>query len=124
MLQVIEKTGRVLHTVDLGDEYGFVDIDGKHGNSEKLYCLLSTFTVVATLHSQQTKAISRLIGLVLLQLPIKDQFHRKNVSGRSPPNIRSVSDALRKAGWVKTSQYIPSFVKVPGWVLTAVYSKL
>ncbi|KAF8373750.1 dhs-9 [Pristionchus pacificus] len=69
--RVIEKTGRILSTADLGDEYGFVDIDG-----------------------------------------------------RRPPNFRSISYALNRAGWTKTSQFIPGWFKCPGWVITAFCSKL
>ncbi|GMT23503.1 hypothetical protein PFISCL1PPCAC_14800, partial [Pristionchus fissidentatus] len=69
--RVIEKTGRILSTADMGDEYGFVDIDG-----------------------------------------------------RRPPNFRSISFALRRAGWLRTSDFVPSWIKCPGWIITAFCSKL
>ncbi|GMS95463.1 hypothetical protein PENTCL1PPCAC_17638 [Pristionchus entomophagus] len=69
--RVIDKTGRILGTADLGDEYDFVDIDG-----------------------------------------------------RRPPNFRSICFSVRRAGWTKTSEYIPSWLKCPGWIITALCSKL
>lgn len=64
------KTGRILITADLGDEYGFVDVDSRY-----------------------------------------------------PANIRGLSSLFKIHGWEKTSEWIPSWVKVPGWLLTVSSSK-
>uniref|UniRef100_A0A914WP64 Dehydrogenase/reductase SDR family member 1 n=1 Tax=Plectus sambesii TaxID=2011161 RepID=A0A914WP64_9BILA len=68
---VLDKTGRVLITGDLGREYGFLDIDG-----------------------------------------------------RSPPTIRSVKAALQFASYHRLASWIPEWVRVPGWMITASVSKL
>ncbi|TKR92790.1 hypothetical protein L596_007369 [Steinernema carpocapsae] len=68
---VIRKTGRVLLTADLGDEYGFLDVDGG-----------------------------------------------------KPASIRSVSALLKLAGCSFLYPYLPRWIKVPGWVMTAFTSKL
>jgi len=67
----LHKTGRILVTADLGDEYGFTDVDGRH-----------------------------------------------------PPNFRSLKTLLKFNRWERTAWLVPSWVKVPGWVITASASKL
>nr|CDJ93207.1 Short-chain dehydrogenase reductase SDR domain containing protein [Haemonchus contortus] len=67
----MEKTGRILITADMGNEYGFRDIDG-----------------------------------------------------RDPPNMRSLSFLLSHSGYKQTAELIPSWVKVPGWLLWGATSRL
>jgi len=67
----LQKTGKILITGDLGDEYGFTDIDGER-----------------------------------------------------MPSLRSLNRLLKRGGWNKTAWLIPSWIKVPGWVVTALNSRL
>jgi len=67
----IQKTGKILVTADLGDEYGFTDIDG-----------------------------------------------------RRPPSLRSLKQLLKIGRWERTAWWIPSWIKLPGWMISASTSKL
>ncbi|ETN75952.1 oxidoreductase, short chain dehydrogenase/reductase family protein [Necator americanus] len=67
----MEKTGRTLITADIGNEYGFLDTDG-----------------------------------------------------RKPPNLRSLSYLLSHTGHTQAAQWVPSWVKIPGWFLWASSSRL
>jgi len=67
----LQKTGRILITSDLADEYGFSDVDGRH-----------------------------------------------------PPSFRSLKQLLKFGRWERTAWFVPSFIKVPGWMITASASKL
>ncbi|KAK6045133.1 oxidoreductase, short chain dehydrogenase/reductase family protein [Cooperia oncophora] len=67
----MEKTGRVLMTADMGNEYGYKDIDDRY-----------------------------------------------------PPNFRSVSFLLHYGGFKQTAEWIPSWVRLPGWLLWGAHNRL
>jgi len=67
----LQKTGKIVITGDLSDEYGFTDIDGLR-----------------------------------------------------PPSLRSAYFLLKSLGWTKTARFVPSWIKVPGWALSAWNSSL
>lgn len=68
---IMKKTGKILLSRDLGDEYGFVDEDGAQ-----------------------------------------------------PVSLRCVSDLLDMSGWKMTSKFVPSFLRIPHWMISMAGNKL
>lgn len=46
------------------------------------------------------------------------------LSGRSPPTMRSVNTMLKYFGYKRAASFVPQCVRLPGWLLTAIQSKL
>ena len=98
---IMKKTGRILIAPDLGEEYGFVDI-----NSEMN---LAYFV----------KNIQTDLGGSVYKNNNFDHF----LSGLKAPGMRNVKDLLQKAGYLKFASFVPSFLNIPYWMLSLAGSK-
>ncbi|CAD6196001.1 unnamed protein product [Caenorhabditis auriculariae] len=63
-------------------------------------------------------------GKILITEDLGSEYGFKDIDGSTPGNLRSVSWIIEFFGWKKTASLIPSWVKLPGWVMWAGTSRL
>ncbi|KAJ1352020.1 hypothetical protein KIN20_008207 [Parelaphostrongylus tenuis] len=63
-------------------------------------------------------------GRILITEDLGKEYGFQDIDGRDPPNIRSVTFLLSHGGHNQLAQWVPSWVKVPGWLLWATSSRL
>ncbi|KHJ83988.1 hypothetical protein OESDEN_16304 [Oesophagostomum dentatum] len=63
-------------------------------------------------------------GRILVTADIGSEYGFRDIDGRDPPNFRSLSFLLSSAGYKQTAQWVPQWVKVPGWLLWGSTSRL
>jgi len=62
-------------------------------------------------------------GKVLVAADLASEYGFTDIDGRSPPSLRSFKGLLKRGGWERTSWLVPSWVRMPGWVISALTSK-
>jgi len=62
-------------------------------------------------------------GKVLIAADLAQEYGFNDIDGRDPPSLRSVKQLLQVGRWERTAQWIPSWIKVPGWFLAGATSK-
>ncbi|CAH1271180.1 DHRS1 [Branchiostoma lanceolatum] len=73
-------------------------------------------------HLATDSDVMRKSGRVFTTNDLADEYGFKDIDGRSPPDfVRRVRDRLSAAGYTRLAAWVPSFVKIPGWMLTAYY---
>ena len=97
----MKKTGRILIAPDLGEGYGFVDINGE-------------MNLAYFVKNIQTE----LDGSVY-----KSNNFEYFLSGLKAPGMRNVKDLLQKARYFKFASFVPSFLNIPYWMLSVAGSK-
>ena len=129
----MKKTGRVLMTAELGEEYGFVDINGEEfffkkistsfarvfSRSEKVRNFLSNNVIVLLFK------LSRQIDLASCEFTFlhKDD-HVIFILGLRVGSYRSISVITRAFPRVKQwTKRIPQFIKFPYWLMSLAGSK-
>ena len=98
---IMKKTGRILIAPDLGEEYGFVDING--------WMNLAYFV---------KKIQTELGGSVY-----KNNNFEHFLSGLKAPGMRKVKDLLEKTGYSRLASFVPSFLNIPYGMLSLAGSK-
>ncbi|KAJ1352014.1 hypothetical protein KIN20_008201 [Parelaphostrongylus tenuis] len=63
-------------------------------------------------------------GRILITGDLGKEYGFQDIDGRDPPNFRSVIFLLSLGGYNQIAQWVPSWVKVPGWFLWATSSRL
>lgn len=63
-------------------------------------------------------------GRVLITEDLGKEYGFVDIDGLTPPNMRSVSFILKHFGWSTTANFIPKWVKLPGWLIWAGTSRL
>ncbi|CAI5444152.1 unnamed protein product [Caenorhabditis angaria] len=63
-------------------------------------------------------------GKILVTADLGSEYGFVDIDGVSPNNLRSLSFLLERSGWTQTAQYIPAWLKIPGWVIWAGSSRL
>ncbi|KAK6045894.1 hypothetical protein COOONC_16601 [Cooperia oncophora] len=63
-------------------------------------------------------------GRILITADMGAEYGYRDIDGRDPPNMRSLSFLLHHGGYKQTAGYIPSWVKLPGWLLWGANSRL
>ncbi|CAJ0603843.1 unnamed protein product [Cylicocyclus nassatus] len=63
-------------------------------------------------------------GRVLITADLGSEYGFRDTDGRDPPNLRSLSFLLTHSGYKQAAQWVPSWVKVPGWLLWGSASRL
>ncbi|XP_019630648.1 PREDICTED: dehydrogenase/reductase SDR family member 1-like [Branchiostoma belcheri] len=61
-------------------------------------------------------------GRILTSGDLADEYGFKDIDGRSPPDyVRRLRDRLSMTGYTRLAAWVPAFVKIPGWMLSAYY---
>ncbi|XP_078695709.1 dehydrogenase/reductase SDR family member 1-like [Branchiostoma floridae x Branchiostoma belcheri] len=61
-------------------------------------------------------------GKILTSGDLADEYGFKDIDGRSPPDyVRRLRDRLSMTGYTRLAAWVPAFVKIPGWMLSAYY---
>uniref|UniRef100_A0A0N4ZN28 Short-chain dehydrogenase n=1 Tax=Parastrongyloides trichosuri TaxID=131310 RepID=A0A0N4ZN28_PARTI len=63
-------------------------------------------------------------GKVLLTADLSHEYGFKDIDGREILGIRNISFLLKVAGFNKVAGYIPTFMKIPGSIITGFFSKI
>ncbi|CAI2348225.1 unnamed protein product [Caenorhabditis sp. 36 PRJEB53466] len=63
-------------------------------------------------------------GRVLITEDLGREYGFVDIDGLTPPNLRSVSFILEHLGWKTTANFVPNWVKLPGWLIWAGTSRL
>ncbi|EYC11252.1 hypothetical protein Y032_0051g2099 [Ancylostoma ceylanicum] len=63
-------------------------------------------------------------GRTLITADIGSEYGFRDIDGRDPPNLRSLSFLLSHSGYTQAAQWVPLWVKVPGWFLWGASSRL
>ncbi|VDP86351.1 unnamed protein product [Echinostoma caproni] len=79
--------------------------------------------VVATMVGQPQHVLLKQSGRTLFLSDLARRFGVKDCNKKYPTDPRSVKTLLKLAGWRRVAFFVPSFVKVPCWVLSIVTSK-
>ena len=91
----MQKSGRVLLTSDLGNEYSLEDVDGE-----------------------------LFFSLLLLRMPwFWVRILVFDFSGRRYPSVRSIKSILKLGGWNKTADYIPEFLAIPKFLVNSYFGR-
>lgn len=107
---------RVLNKDDSAPKLGSEDMFAKGETVE-----YSGKAIVALATDPQRHAKT---GRILLTADLGDEYGFTDEGGRRPGNMRSLSSALEHGKWTKLAQWVPGWIKLPGWTLTAAVSKL
>ncbi|ESO00623.1 hypothetical protein HELRODRAFT_192551 [Helobdella robusta] len=78
----------------------------------------SQFTGIAVVHLASDKSVMRKSGQVLLTTDLAKEYGFKDIDDQLPADFRSISFLLKIHGWPWLAMFIPSFVKVPQWLMT------
>ncbi|XP_019627154.1 PREDICTED: dehydrogenase/reductase SDR family member 1-like [Branchiostoma belcheri] len=61
-------------------------------------------------------------GRIITSGDLADEYGFKDIDGRSPPDyVRRLRDRLSMTGYTRLAAWVPAFVKIPGWMLSAYY---
>uniref|UniRef100_A0A0K0DG43 Dehydrogenase/reductase SDR family member 1 n=1 Tax=Angiostrongylus cantonensis TaxID=6313 RepID=A0A0K0DG43_ANGCA len=63
-------------------------------------------------------------GRILITEDLGKEYGFKDIDGREPPNLRSITFLLLHSGHNQLAQWVPSWLKVPGWFLWGSASRL
>ncbi|XP_013381822.1 dehydrogenase/reductase SDR family member 1-like [Lingula anatina] len=63
--------------------------------------------------------IMQMTGKVLLTAELGTKYGFKDINGKCPPNMRSISTLLRMGGYIKLASWIPSWLKIPMFIWSA-----
>ncbi|VDM70523.1 unnamed protein product [Strongylus vulgaris] len=63
-------------------------------------------------------------GRILITADMGSEYGFRDTDGRDPPNLRSLTFLLSHSGYKQTAQWVPAWLKVPGWVLWGSSSRL
>ncbi|VDL71918.1 unnamed protein product [Nippostrongylus brasiliensis] len=63
-------------------------------------------------------------GRILITADLGSEYGFRDVDGRDPPNMRSLSFLLMHSGYKQTAELVPLWLKVPGWFLWGASSRL
>lgn len=63
-------------------------------------------------------------GRTLIAADLGIDYKFRDIDGRQPYSIRGFNMALGQVGLSNIGAYIPAWLRFPGWLLTAVYSRL
>jgi len=58
-------------------------------------------------------------GRVIIAADAAGEYGFSDIDGRNPPSMRSLSYLLRYSGWKTTAGYIPQWMRLPGWLMSA-----
>jgi len=81
------------------------------------------FTGRAIVHLAADKNQMKKTGRILITADLAHEYGFTDIDGRRPPSVRSVKALLQLAKWDRTSWFIPSWLKLPGWLFNASASK-
>jgi len=77
----------------------------------------------AVVHLANDKNNIQKTGRILVTSDLAAEYGFTDVDGRHPPSFRSLNELLKRGQWNRTASYVPSWVKVPGWLIAASVSK-
>uniref|UniRef100_A0A915C7A1 Dehydrogenase/reductase SDR family member 1 n=1 Tax=Parascaris univalens TaxID=6257 RepID=A0A915C7A1_PARUN len=63
-------------------------------------------------------------GRILVAADLGIDYKFKDIDGHQPPSIRSMRALLNVGGYSTIAAYLPSWLRIPGWLMTAVTSRL
>ncbi|VDP42957.1 unnamed protein product [Heligmosomoides polygyrus] len=63
-------------------------------------------------------------GRILITADMGSEYGFKDIDGRDPPNMRSLSFLLAHGGYKQAASMVPLWVKLPGWLLWGATSRL
>ncbi|EGT39867.1 hypothetical protein CAEBREN_22603 [Caenorhabditis brenneri] len=63
-------------------------------------------------------------GRILITEDLGREYGFVDIDGLKPPNFRSLSFVLQAMGWNNTANFVPGWVKLPGWLMWAGSSRL
>lgn len=63
-------------------------------------------------------------GRILVAADLGIDYKFSDIDGRQPASIRSVRALLNVGGYSAIAAYLPSWLRIPGWLMTAVTSRL
>ncbi|XP_035680114.1 dehydrogenase/reductase SDR family member 1-like [Branchiostoma floridae] len=81
------------------------------------------FAGKAVVHLADDPNIMQRSGKVLIAAELGEVYGFKDIDGRQPPNFRRVKDSLSMFGYTRLATWIPSFLKIPFWLLAAATHK-
>lgn len=62
-------------------------------------------------------------GCILMTADLAEEYGLNDTNGRTISSQRCVKGILRYFGWTKTATFVPSFIKVPYWVMALAGNK-
>uniref|UniRef100_A0A915JD01 Dehydrogenase/reductase SDR family member 1 n=1 Tax=Romanomermis culicivorax TaxID=13658 RepID=A0A915JD01_ROMCU len=74
-------------------------------------------------HLAQDINVMQKSGRVWLTADLADMYGFSDIDGTQPSNFRSVKFLVDQAAWHKTAGWIPSWIKLPGWMFALSTSK-
>lgn len=78
----------------------------------------------AVVHLAADKNSIEKTGKVLVVAELGSEYGFTDIDGRYPPSFRSLKQLLKLGRWDRTAWLIPSWIKLPGWMISAATSKL
>ncbi|CAJ0931486.1 unnamed protein product, partial [Mesorhabditis belari] len=102
------------------------DQSGAHSETAKMFADGETieYPGIAVVRLAGDKDKMLLTGRTLLTADLGDKYGFVDIDGRTPPNLRSVSRLLNYGGWKGLSDWVPHWVRLPGWYMWAANSRL
>ncbi|CAH1269702.1 DHRS1 [Branchiostoma lanceolatum] len=81
------------------------------------------FAGKAVVHLAADPNIMKRSGKILIAAEMGEVYGFKDIDGRQPPNLRRIKDSLSIFGYTGLAAWIPSFIKIPFWLLAAATHK-
>ncbi|XP_066290789.1 dehydrogenase/reductase SDR family member 1-like [Branchiostoma lanceolatum] len=81
------------------------------------------FAGKAVVHLAADPNIMKRSGKILIAAEMGEVYGFKDIDGRQPPNLRRIKDSLSTFGYTRLAAWIPSFIKIPFWLLAAATHK-
>ncbi|XP_019629756.1 PREDICTED: dehydrogenase/reductase SDR family member 1-like [Branchiostoma belcheri] len=81
------------------------------------------FAGKAVVHLAADPNIMQRSGKIQCTAELAEVYGFKDIDGRQPPNFRRIKDALSMFGYTRLAAWIPSFIKIPYWLLVVATHK-
>ncbi|XP_019632087.1 PREDICTED: dehydrogenase/reductase SDR family member 1-like [Branchiostoma belcheri] len=118
------RTERVMEWVTNlpGDE---TSPNSVHKNRVMLNSESNEYAGKTIVHLASDPDIMKKSGRIFTTGDLADAYGFKDIDGRSPPDfVRRLRDRLSLKGYTRLAAWVPSFVKIPNWMLYAYYQLL
>jgi len=110
------RTELITSKMDKGYESNLKDVFAAGETTE--------FSGRAIVHLAADKNNLQKTGKILVTSDLAAEYGFNDIDGRDPPSFRSLKQLLILGRWDRTAWFIPSWIKVPGWLISASTSKL
>jgi len=78
----------------------------------------------AVVHLAADKNQLQKTGKILITGDLGAEYGFTDIDGHQPPGLRSLKQILKMGRWNRTAYFIPAWIRLPGWLIWAMNSKL